>query len=182
MAPTIVARCLLILMLLLLENTVVPITTTTTQKETTTIASKSSTGWLKFLPTTVLDIVDCPALIPCLKSFTVKNTHADVEVLISSVTSNSSNVHVVTFQSSLLLPEDEIMIQILFLPYYADSTVSSRLVLETSLGLAEYVVKGHSIANPYKVRTTNHPNPITPIKTNTNTTTNTLSQRCNYRS
>ena len=85
----------------------------------------------------------------------MKNIHSDVEVLISSVTSNSSNVIVVTFQSLLLLPEDEIMIQILFLPYLEDTMVSSRLILETSLGLAEYVVMGHSIANPYKVRNNN---------------------------
>jgi len=147
MASTMGVRCLFLLILLILGNKVHPTKTTV---PTTTI-SNNNTVWLEFLPKTALDILDCPALIPCLKSFTVKNIHTDVEVLIASVISNSSNVHVVTFQSSLLLPEDEIMIQILFLPYLEDSVVSSRLVLETSLGLVEYMVMGHSIANPYKV-------------------------------
>lgn len=156
-SSTMGARCVFILIFLVLGNTVHPTKTTSRIKTvstfpTTTISDNNTIWlWLEFLPKTTLDIVDCPALIPCLKSFTVKNIHTDVEVFIASVTSNSSNVHVVTFQSSLLLPEDKIMIQILFLPYLEDSVVSARLVLETSLGLVEYVVMGHSIANPYKV-------------------------------
>lgn len=161
-------RCLLVLVLLLLWNTTVLPKKSTKKafiKTTTTTATPYGTGWLEFLPKIALDIVDCPALIPCLKAFTVKNIHSDVEVLISSVTSNSSNIHVVTFQSSLLLPEDEIMIQILFLPYLEDTIVSSRLVLETSLGLAEYVVMGHSIANPYKVSRNKQTHNLTSVNT-----------------
>ena len=104
---------------------------------------------LKFSPSDYLEFINCPVLIPGQKLFTITNNY-DREVLVNSVSSESSNFHAVMFQPALLQPFEEMKIQILFLPYYAE-TVNSVLNINTSEGDVQYSITGRAVPNPYKL-------------------------------
>lgn len=104
---------------------------------------------LRFSPVDRLDFDSYPILIPGQKSFTIANFY-DREVQVISVSSDSTNFHAVMFQPSLLQPREEIDIQMLFLPYYAES-IQSLLNISTSEGIITYPITGRAIPNPYKL-------------------------------
>jgi hypothetical protein len=104
---------------------------------------------LRFSPIDGLDFDSYPILILGQKSFTITNFY-DKEVQIISVSSDSINFHAVMFQPSLLQPQEEVHIEMLFLPYYAE-TVQSSLNISTSEGIIKYPITGRAIPNPYKL-------------------------------
>jgi hypothetical protein len=104
---------------------------------------------LRFKPALLL-YTDCPISIASISTFSIENT-LTVDVHILSISADNSQFHPVMFQSHLLLRGTSLTVQLLFLPYYVETTMS-KLSIMTSEGLYIYQVEGRSIPNPYRLR------------------------------
>jgi hypothetical protein len=109
-------------------------------------SSSSSVNGIIFAPE-VLRYIDSPVCIPSMADFSLTNTHnEDIQLL--SVMSDDTQFYPVLFQPQNLKVNSSISIQLLFLPYYVDSS-EATLTIVSSIGKHIYKIYGRSVGNPY---------------------------------
>ncbi len=103
---------------------------------------------ITFTPS-VLHYTDSPACIPSMSDFTISNNF-DHSIYLTAVTSDNSQYYPVLFQPQSLAANSSLNIQLLFLPYYIE-TSEATLTIASSEGDYEYKIIGRSIKNPYNL-------------------------------
>ena len=82
--------------------------------------------------------------------FSVQNPSAHADIHIFSVTCGDVQFHPVMFHPQVIPPNGATSLQLLFLPYHIETSVS-ELLLATSAGQFYYPVEGHAVINPYRL-------------------------------
>ena len=103
---------------------------------------------LVFIPPKLV-FFDNPISIPKMLEFSVQNPgRADIHIFSMSCT--DVQFYPVMFQPKVVPSNGVIILQLLFLPYHIESSVS-ELVFATSSGQFYYPIEGHAVINPYRL-------------------------------
>lgn len=109
-------------------------------------SSSPSVNGIIFAPE-FLRYVDSPVCIPSMADFSLTNAHKE-DIQLLSVISDDTQFYPVLFQPQSLKVNTSISIQLLFLPYYVDSS-EATLTIVSSIGKHIYKIYGRSVGNPY---------------------------------
>lgn len=91
-----------------------------------------------------------PISIPKMLEFIVENPSSEHEVHIFSISSRDAQFHPVMFHPQTIQPGGATSVQLLFLPYHIETSLS-ELYVTTSVGQFYYPVEGHAVTNPYRL-------------------------------
>lgn len=109
---------------------------------------KSSYPGIVFRPA-VLTYTNSPVCIPSVAEFLIDNTQ-DHDIQLYAVISDNTQFHPVLFQPQTLPSQHSLTVQLLFLPYYVEST-NSTLTVSSSEGETYYTVRGSAVGNAYQL-------------------------------